>query len=69
MKSNGMSFAIARGYRSYGAIDVDGVQNLKNIKAAGLIADAYVFPCRGKSAAAQMNEFVDYYDALVLFLF
>ena len=32
---------------SYGAADTVGLQNLRNAKAAGLIGDAYFFPCKG----------------------
>jgi hypothetical protein len=45
-----MSFGITRGYCSYGGVDANGVQNLKNIRAAGMVADVYFFPCRGKDA-------------------
>jgi hypothetical protein len=55
MKSNGYSFAIIRGYCSYGGVDANVVQGLKNAKAAGLITDIYMFPCRGKSATAQVD--------------
>jgi hypothetical protein len=56
IKSNGYGFAIIRGYYSYGAHDVNAVQGLKNAKAAGLITDIYMFPCRGKSAVAQVDD-------------
>jgi hypothetical protein len=55
MKSNGYEFAIIRGYCSYGGPDANVVQGLKNAKAAGLITDIYMFPCRGKSATAQVD--------------
>ena len=56
MKSNGYEFAIIRGYCSYGGVDHNAVQGLRNAKAAGLITDIYMFPCRGKSAQAQVDE-------------
>lgn len=56
MKSNGYSFAIIRGYCSYGALDKNAPQSLTNAKNAGLITDIYMFPCRGKSATAQVDE-------------
>ena len=56
MKNNGYQFAIIRGYYSYGAVDVNVVHNLQNAKAAGLITDIYMFPCRGKSASAQVDQ-------------
>ena len=55
MKNNGYSFAIVRGYCSYGAVDKNAAQSLTNAKNAGLITDIYMFPCRGKSAAAQVD--------------
>lgn len=55
MKSNGYQFAIIRGYCSFGGIDHNAVQSLKNAKAAGLITDIYMFPCRSKSAQTQVN--------------
>lgn len=58
-----MEFVITRGFYSYGAVDPYGVQNLINAKAAGLYADAYFFPCRGKNADDQVAAFVSYYDA------
>jgi hypothetical protein len=62
LKSNGYSFAIIRGYCSFGGPDSNAVQSLKNAKAAGLITDIYMFPCRGKSAAAQVDEMVAHID-------
>jgi hypothetical protein len=56
MKSNGYTFAIIRGYCSYGGPDHNAVQNLNNARAAGLITDIYMFPCRGKIAQAQVDE-------------
>lgn len=56
MKSNGYQFAIIRGYCSYGGLDHNVVQGLTNAKAAGLITDIYMFPCRGKDPVAQVNE-------------
>ena len=55
-KSNGYGFAIVRGYCSFGGIDHNAVQSLTNAKAAGLITDVYLFPCRSKSPATQVDE-------------
>ena len=55
MKNNGMSFAIPRGFYSFGAVDDNVVSNLNNARAAGLITDIYMFPCRGKSASSQVD--------------
>lgn len=59
MKSNGFSFAIIRGYCSYGGVDHNAVQSLNNARAAGMITDIYMFPCRGKSASAQVDEMMN----------
>lgn len=57
MKSNNMEFVVVRGYCSYGAVDPNVVQNLKNSKAASIPhQDIYMFPCVGKSAATQASE-------------
>lgn len=58
MKSNGVRFAIPRGYCSYGGLDAHVTENLNNAKAAGLITDIYMFPCRGKSATAQVDQMI-----------
>lgn len=59
MKSNGYEFNILRGYCSYGGVDHNAVQNLQNARAAGLITDIYMFPCRGKSGTAQVDEMMN----------
>ena len=56
MKNNGYTFAIIRGYCSYGGVDANIISNLNNARAAGLITDIYMFPCRGKSASAQVDQ-------------
>ena len=57
-KNNGVSFGIARGYCSFGGMDKNVVQSLKNMKAGGLKTDTYMFPCRGKNATTQVNEMI-----------
>ncbi len=53
---NGMHFAISRAWRSNGSIDPNAVTNIKNARAAGFPnVDVYMFPCRAKSAAEQIN--------------
>lgn len=56
LKSNGYGFTIVRGYCSFGGLDHNAVQSLTNAKLAGMITDIYMFPCRGKSATAQVDE-------------
>jgi GH25 family lysozyme M1 (1,4-beta-N-acetylmuramidase) len=51
-----VSFAIIRGYCSYGGLDSHAVASLTAAKSVGLITDIYMFPCRSKSATAQVNE-------------
>lgn len=55
IKKDGYSFVIARGYCSFGGIDHNAVQSLTNAKNAGLTTHTYMFPCRGKSATAQVD--------------
>lgn len=56
-KNNGVSFVIIRGYCSYGGVDSHAVEGLQNAHSAGIpYIDTYMFPCRGKSATAQVNE-------------
>lgn len=57
-KKSGFSFVIARGYCSYGGVDHNAVQSLTNAKKAGLTTHMYMFPCRGKGAAAQVDEMI-----------
>ena len=54
-KNNGVSFGIPRGYCSFGGMDKNVIQSLKNMKEAGLKTDVYMFPCRGKNATQQVN--------------
>lgn len=55
IKKAGYTFAIPRGYCSFGGIDHNAVQSLTNAKSAGLATDVYMFPCRGKSGTAQVD--------------
>jgi hypothetical protein len=55
MKKDGYSFAIVRGFCSYGGVDQHAVQSLTNAKSAGLITHIYMFPCRSKSPTAQVD--------------
>jgi hypothetical protein len=58
MLNSGYSFISLRGYRSMGAVDPNVHANLQNARAAGFSPDIYMFPCRGKSASAQVDEMV-----------
>lgn len=58
IKKAGYTFAIPRGYCSFGGLDHNAVQSLTNAKSAGLTTDVYMFPCRGKSATAQVDEMI-----------
>jgi GH25 family lysozyme M1 (1,4-beta-N-acetylmuramidase) len=60
MRNNGMSLALPRAWRSSGTIDTNAVQNIKNAHDAGFPGvDVYLFPCRGKSAADQVNQMIN----------
>jgi len=58
IKKAGYSFVIPRGYCSFGGLDHNAVHSLTNAKSAGLSTDVYMFPCRGKSANAQVDEMI-----------
>ena len=58
IKNAGYHFVIIRGYCSFGGVDSNAVSNLNSAKAAGLTTDIYMFPCRGKSATAQVDQMV-----------
>ena len=59
MKNNyNVSFGITRAYHSYGGLDVNAIQSITNMKNAGLKADIYMFPCRGKNATAQVDQLI-----------
>ena len=46
LKNNGYSFAIFRGYRSYGVVDPNAVKNINAAHAGGINdVGAYIFPC------------------------
>jgi len=55
LKKDGFTFAIIRGYCSFGGIDHNAAQSLTHAKGAGLSTDIYMFPCRGKSPTAQVD--------------
>ena len=57
-KNNNYHYVIIRGYCSYGGVDANVVSNLNNARSAGLTTDIYMFPCRGKSANAQVDQMV-----------
>lgn len=57
----GVTFAVMRAYKSYGAVDPTVKMNIQNAQDAGIFfTDVYMFPCRGKSPVAQANELIDY---------
>jgi hypothetical protein len=61
----GYSHAIVRAYHSYGAIDADAPRLIQLSNQAGLSTDVYMFPCRGKDAATQVNQLADYLDQML----
>jgi hypothetical protein len=59
LKQAGYDFAIPRAWRSSGVADANANANIANAHAAGFsVVDVYMFPCRGKSAADQVNGLV-----------
>lgn len=49
---------VIRGFRSLGILDGNATQSLINAKSVGFLTDIYMFPCRGKSASAQVDELI-----------
>ena len=60
LSKDGYTFAIPRGYCSYGAIDPNVNSNIEHAKSAGFAhVDAYIFPCVScGNAAGQIDSFV-----------
>ena len=57
--SYAVDFSITRAWLSTGAFDSASITNLNNAKAAGIpYNDVYMFPCRGKSAATQVDDMI-----------
>mmetsp|Transcript_5485 Transcript_5485/g.5440 ORF Transcript_5485/g.5440 Transcript_5485/m.5440 type:complete len:211 (+) Transcript_5485:18-650(+) len=62
MAQNGYSFAVARGYCSFGGVDPNGVDNIENSIDGGMnVTDVYLFPCVPcGNPAGQVDALVDY---------
>ncbi len=59
LQTDGYSFAVVRGWMSFGAFDTNVKQTVANFWGAGFShVDVYAFPCRGQSAITQMNSLV-----------
>lgn len=56
IRNNGIIFSNVRGMLSSGTVDPNAVPTLQAAKSAGLLTNIIMFPCRGKSATAQVNE-------------
>lgn len=57
--SYAVDFSITRAWLSTGYFDSASITNLNNAKAAGIpYNDVYMFPCRGKSAATQVDDMI-----------
>eukprot|EP01084_Bolivina_argentea_P027494 51105_1 len=57
--TDGFDFSICRAWKSYGAFDSTSITNLNNAAKAGVpYNDVYLFPCRGKSAASQVDAMI-----------
>mgnify|MGYP003683967685 CR=1 FL=1 len=61
--SHKINYAIVRAWRSFGGIDANANETLKNAKNAGLETDIYMFPCRGKLPGDQAQEMMDKTDS------
>lgn len=59
-KNAGYTFAIPRGYQSFGRVDPSLASNVRNARANGMRnVDAYMFPCpKCGNAAGQVNSLV-----------
>ena len=54
---HGANFTIFKGWKSEGIFNSACVENLKTAESVGIYDnDLYFFPCRGKSAVAQVTE-------------
>eukprot|EP00347_Sterkiella_histriomuscorum_P006160 403353837 len=59
LKKAGYDFAITRAWRSIGVFDQVSLVNLKAAKSTGMDkVDVYLFPCRGMSAADQVDQLI-----------
>lgn len=59
MVQNGVSFAIVRGWCSFGGFDSNVAGSVANLWSAGAAhVDTYMFPCAGQDPASQVNSFV-----------
>jgi hypothetical protein len=52
--NQGYSFIVARGYKSFGAVDTNAIATLQNAQKAGMTdTGVYMFPCTSTSKTAQ----------------
>ena len=61
--SHKINCAIVRAWRSFGGIDANANETLKNAKYVGLGTDRNMFPCRGKAPETQAQEMLDKTDS------
>ena len=52
---SGYYFVIPRAYRSFGAVDNNALQSLRNAQSLSMYADIYMWPCRGKDPVQQAD--------------
>ena len=59
LRSAGYSFAIPRAWCSFGGMDGNAISNVNGAWNAGFNnVDIYMFPCRGKNPADQVNQLI-----------
>uniref|UniRef100_A0A914V1M3 Lysozyme n=1 Tax=Plectus sambesii TaxID=2011161 RepID=A0A914V1M3_9BILA len=65
LKNAGYSYFIGRVYHSYGAVDTQGIQNIKNAKSAGWSdVGGYLFPCLASNCGSGASQVQAVHDAL-----
>jgi len=60
VKKAGFNFTIIRAWHSTGTADTAAPATVRAAKGAGMETDVYFFPCRGKAANSQMDEFTSF---------
>jgi len=58
LASSGYSWAVVRGWHSYGSFDDNAPASLSALKSAGINADVYLFPCAGADPSNQVTGMI-----------
>jgi len=59
LASAGYTWAVVRGWHSYGSFDDNAPGSLSSFKGAGIAADVYLFPCAGADPSAQVTGMIE----------